>query len=195
MSLLSCDVDRERLKALSPRLPLYPGMVNTWVVTFQSQASEADVKRSLSLAWLTLDLPMSTTGLRPEMRDLKIDAWQVGPPAALPSQAERIAIPPEHLPPGHVYAVVSFLYAGNLQELRPWPWAARGFVVQCPEDVLAGVLAVMPPKAPPAEEQTGTVDVFTRTANSLSAASQIVIWGGAALLLLKLHQLTRAPLR
>lgn len=192
MSFFSCDIDRARFRAANPRLPLYPGQVNHWLVLTEGQASERDVQRAVEVALALMDLPFSTAGLSPDARDIRVDEWQVGPPSTLPRGAQRVQEMPEAaLPAGYIYASVSFLYAGTRVEVTPWPWLTRGLVIECPEDVIAGVLAVLPPTVA-TKEPLGTLE---QIGDSLSTATKVVLWGGAALLLLRLAQLTKPPAR
>lgn len=188
MSVFSCDIDRARFRAANPRLPLYPGQTNHWLVLMEGQASERDVLRGVETALALMDLPFSTAGLSPDARDIRVDEWQVGPPALLPRGAQRVAeMPAEALPAGYIYASVSFLYAGTQTEVVPWPWLTRGLLIECPEDVIAGVLAVLPPTVA-TKEPLGTLEQLGET---VSTATKAVLWGGAALLLLRLAQLSK----
>lgn len=43
-----------------------------------------------------------------------------------------------------IYVGFEFYYSGTANS-APWPWSSRGFAIQCPEDILSGLIAVMNP--------------------------------------------------
>lgn len=192
MSFFFCDVDADGFAKANPSLPLYPGKVNRWVIVLSSAATDVDVRRALGAFFMWANIPLTTMGLLPEVRGLELVSWRVGPPAELPSEAIRLqAMPNEKLPPGYIYATIRFLYAGTRTKLEPWPWTSRGLVIQCPEDVIAGVLAVLSPEEPPEERPSGTVDILENAVSTVSSAAKVLVWGGVSILLFQLYRSTQ----
>ena len=192
MSFFFCDQDNTALHEKNPSLPLYPGQLNEWVIVFQSGTTDSDVRRSIPLFFTFAGIPLSVAGLSPDVQALTLAAWQLGPPKTFPAGSVTLkGYPFEALPKDSIYATIRFVYTGTERTLVPWPWKSRGFVIQCPEDVIAGVLSVSPPSPAPADlDPDDGLNPFKKPLDTIETALKVVLWGGAAVLLLNLYRAT-----
>lgn len=204
MSFIVCNVDRDELERQNPELPLYPGKINQWIVAVKASPSGESVKQAIAMLFYPFSgiIPLETTGFTPPVRDLALTSWQVGPPTSLSgAMATLRGFPSEALPKDRIYAAIRFQYMGTEPSLSPWPWRGRGFVIRCPEDVIGGVLAVMPPFEPPKESETpGPLDriigaPLTGAARDIALYAKIIGGAAVAVLLFNLYQWTKSPRR
>ena len=201
--LSPCDVDAHGF--YEQTVPLYESAYQRWVIVF---ASDDDATEAVVLDRLQLVIAMA--GLAPsEYRALKVNVVSDQFPNDL-SRAVKVVNPlPQAQDEKLYYASVEFWYAGKERTAR-WPWKSDGFW-GCPEDVVAGVLSVLPPARVP----VGPPTVFDEKVNpylveagetvldavdaakqlvpvqQLGGAIQLLMWGGAAVLLFNLFTATR----
>lgn len=196
-----CDTNREEFRRLNGNVQLVPGKTQNWILLFNSTATQADVERNalMTLRQIFKDNASlfcklmggeCTEAFVPFGVDsFKLDSWQAGPPASIQQDATVVQGAPlsQLLPTNKIYARVRFVYSGRLTEM-PWPWAARGFVIQCPEDPLYGLVAALPvTEPPPPSEQTQGNGWFqnplTGVEEAISNAAAVLLWGGVGIIL------------
>ncbi len=99
---------------------------------------EKEVARE-ALSWFQRNVqPLIGAG---GFRQFEVTAMQVGDPENIRAMVLQHVMPVS-LPSDTIYVGIAFTYLGNKKEI-PWPWQARGFFTQCPEDMIDGGLWIV----------------------------------------------------
>lgn len=208
----SCDVDRDAF--YSQKAPIYPEQFQRWIVALPlwNKISEDEVKRRVAAF-------LQEAGIGNwDYRAVTVLGMSEKQPEGWPN-AKKVVSPIPDFKAGPLtsdsipmlYVAIEFWYDGNLTEIK-WPWLARGFVIQCPEDTLGGLMAVMPPLAAPApptileetmkplndaaiEIHDGARDIIVTLADKMEepikeigSVLQFLLWGVAGVLIYNVHR-------
>lgn len=160
---MACKIDPDVFSA--QRVLLAPGRQNHWVIALERPRLAADylaakaaaatgnakAKEALRLVELAVAAAainwFERNAARPDrvdnFRQLEVNGMQVGEPQLIKARWVQVPAGREvlarELPPDTLYVALNFDYFGSHDEIE-WPWTARGFFFECPEDMLDGGL-------------------------------------------------------
>ena len=210
----SCEVDRETFYAQKARM--FPGEYQRWLIVLErpSVINESTVKKAVSYWMQTVAAKSGLKMLAPgNVRDVRVLSAGVQQPSNL-SEAVKVVTPVPTFRTGPLssdvkpmlYVAIEFFYDGAAKSIA-WPWSARGFINDCPEDIIAGLLAVMPSRdparAPPDLGEQILIDIADTAGPAIDALSELapikevknaakfLLWGGAAVVLFQIYKGSR----
>lgn len=210
-----CRIDAATFASQNPSARLWSNTYQRWLIAVAGDRPASDVDVLFNLKTMLLNPAFSKAGLR--YSSLKLVSVSTSAPTSNmlsgAKETARVDLSQLHFgspagspatsgaSPGY-YAVVEFWYEGTASEIRPWPWAARGFFTKCPEDVIAGLVAVMSPREPTEAELASEQNVLEQLAEPAKAvgrevtqALRLVLWGGAAVLVWQIFRATNVVKR
>lgn len=203
----NCNLDEKKFTIDNPSARLYGKLYQRWLVAVAGPKPASDEAILFDIQTHLLRPAFGRASLRYSSLKL-ISASSTPPTAALLSGAKETVnvalsklnfgspINDEPNTEGY-YATIEFWYDGAQAELRPWPWAARGFLIQCPEDVIVGLVGVLSPREPTAAELEAEKDLLEKVtepakkaADEIQMALKVVLWGAAAIILFRVFSAT-----
>lgn len=224
----SCQVDRKSF--YEQKIPLYPDKYNRWLVAIPTPpdgkldveslkgdvlmwlnnvGTQSGIDHSLMFGNFRAVKVLGVTTKKPTLEQLQRDRRIEKIVEPLPA---FYASPLSDSPATQiVYVAIEFYYDGDATSGK-WPWHARGFAIQCPEDLISGVVAVMKPYAAlapptlmqelerPLQKAAIAVDeevepvlkaiAESRPAQHTLDAWQVLMYAGAGVLLFNLYRAT-----
>jgi hypothetical protein len=214
-----CDYDRKAF--FNQRVPLYPNQYQRWLIIAQKPSTtNASTIKKAAIQWF--EMVGSRAGLLLGGVNANIRAVKVVSASEAPEVNTRVmkwVLQPlpqlkagalSNSPARVLYITVEFWYSGSATD-APWPWLSRGFVIQCPEDVIGGLAAVLSPlkapepptlleelhrpiqeaaislseKAQPYLEQIKDLPRKLELAHGLKTLANVALWGGVGFIALK----------
>lgn len=191
---MTCKIDPDVFS--SQRALLAPGRQNHWVIALERPGLAADylsaktaaasgnvkAKETLKLVELAIAREaiswFERNAARPNrvdaFRQLEVTGMQVGEPELIRARWVQIPIGRDilsaELPRDTLFVALNFDYFGRNDEVE-WPWTARGFFFECPEDMLDGGLWGVVQPSQSVHVPTPTEEVLDNVARSIDGVS------------------------